>query len=478
MRTILFISSFLCWSSLPAQHASDQFKSEIEKASFLIEAHKEMTNVPGIQVAVMIDGELIWSESFGHSNIEEDEPVNPKTKFRIASVSKSVTSMALGKLIESNQLNIDEDIRAYVPEFPQKSFPITARELAASVAGIRHYNSSDPRYNTINYPTIIDALEVFKSDPLQFEPNTSYQYSSYGWVLLSAALESASGQSFFDLMENSWDELGMANTSFDYPDKQIHNKSTFYVLGKKDQREQAPEENRSYMYAGGGYLSTAEDLVKMGNQLIKNQYFSAETRRVLTSTHVLENGDSTYYGLGWETGQSRLGVPVIFHGGSMQSARSHLVIYPEQNVVFAYLSNTGDQVFFNDREAQSVAEIFVKKIMDRKKSDDLGALEGDWKIETTSLRGKKTIGRLSISNGQGTITFRRSKKEKTFPIKVVGKHKEYIHLIAVSPMFIDFYFNLDGDQLEGIWLHDFNVKGIAEEDEYWKARSIRGEKSN
>jgi CubicO group peptidase (beta-lactamase class C family) len=473
MRTILFISSFLCWSSLQAQHASDQFKSEIEKASFLIEAHKEMTNVPGIQVAVMIDGELIWSESFGHSNIEEDEPVNPKTKFRIASVSKSVTSMALGKLIESNQLNIDEDIRAYVPEFPQKSFPITARELAASVAGIRHYNSSDPRYNTINYPTVIDALEVFKSDPLQFEPNSAYQYSSYGWVLLSAALERASGLSFFEFMENSWDELGMANTSFDYPDKEITNKSTFYVH-EKNGREVAPEENRSYMYAGGGYLSTAEDLVKMGHQLISDQFISAETRRMLTSSHVLENGDSTYYGLGWETGKSRLGIPVIYHGGSMQSARSHLVIYPDQKVVFAYLANTGDQIFFNDREAQSLAELFVRK--DESKIAD--KIEGTWEFETTSLRDKSTSGQLSIVDGRGTIKYKRSKKEKTFSVVVAGKREEYLNLIAVSPMFIDFYLKLNGDQFSGKWLHDFNVKGLPEPDEYWKAREIQGNLSN
>jgi CubicO group peptidase (beta-lactamase class C family) len=476
MRTALLLFILFSWFQPSAQTISDQFQAEIDKARFLIQQHLQMINVPGVQVAVMVDGKLIWSEGLGFSKLEEKKKVTVETKFRIASISKSVTSMALGKLMESDLLDIDEDIRTYVPEFPAKPYPVTSRQLAASVSGIRHYNTSDPAYRTTHYASVIDALKVFKDDRLAFEPNTAYQYSSYGWVLLSAAMERAAGQSFFELMENSWKDLGMSHTSFDYPDKAIEDKSTFYVMGKKSQRVEAPEENRSYMYAGGGYLSTAEDLVKMGHQLISDQYISSETRKKITSSHVLMNGDSTYYGLGWETGVSRLNVPVIYHSGSLPSARSHLVIYPEQNVVFAYLSNTGDQIFFNDREAQSVAELFVNKVINDNELLASSEIEGIWEFETTSLRGKNTSGRLSIVDGQGTITYKRSKKRKTFPITVFGKGEEYFHLVAVSPMFIDFYLKLNDNRIEGIWLHDFNVKGIPEPDEYWRARGIEGKK--
>lgn len=476
MRAALLLFILFSWFQPSAQTISDQFHAEIDKARFLIQQHQQMTNVPGVQVAVMVDGKLIWSEGLGFSKLEEKKKVTVETKFRIASISKSVTSMALGKLMEDGRLNIDEDIRTYVPEFPQKSSPITARQLAASVSGIRHYNANDPKYRITHYVSVVDAMEVFKNDPLDFEPNTSYQYSSYGWVLLSAAMERAANQSFFQLMEKTWSDLGMTNTSFDYPEKETENKSRFYVMGKNGQRVKAPTENRSYMYAGGGYLSTAEDLAKMGHQFITDQYVSAETRQELTKSHVLANGDSILYGLGWETGVSRLNVPVIYHSGSMQSSRSHLVIYPEQNVVFAYLSNTGDQIFFNDREAQSVAELFVNKVINNNELLAPSEIEGIWEFETTSLRDKNTSGKLSMVDGQGTITYKRSKKEKTFPITVVGKHEEYLHLIAVSPMFIDFYLKPDDDQIKGIWLHDFDVKGIPEPDEYWRARGIEGEK--
>ncbi|NQZ79245.1 MAG: beta-lactamase family protein, partial [Ekhidna sp.] len=383
------------------------FQHEVETARFLVSEHQKMTNIPGVQVAVMIDGKMIWSEGLGYADLNKKAPVNSNTKFRIASVSKSVTSLALGKLVEDNLMILDEDVRRYVPQFPEKAHELTPRQLAASTSGIRHYTAKDASPNLNDYPSVLVAVDVFKDDELTFVPDSQYGYSSYGWVLLSAAMERAAKQSFFEIMENMWIQLGMINTSFDYPMKQIDNKSTFYVMGKNG-RTVAPEENRSYMYAGGGYLSTAEDLVKMGHQLLSDEFLSSETRQILTSSHILANGDSTLYGLGWEAGQSRLGVPVIFHGGNMHSAKSHLVIYPKQKVVFAYLANTGDQVFFNDREAQSIAEVFVKTLLN--KTSDLGVLDGEWKIETTSLRDKKTSGILTLSEGKGSITYKRSKK--------------------------------------------------------------------
>jgi CubicO group peptidase (beta-lactamase class C family) len=477
MRISLIISIILFFAQVCI---AQDYRKSIEKARFLIKQHQQQTNIPGIQVALMADGKLIWSDSFGYSDLEKGEKVNSETKFRIASVSKPVTSIALGKLIEENLMDPDRDIRYYVPEFPEKESSITARQLAGSVSGIRHYNSSDPEYNQNNYPDILSSLEVFQNDPLEFEPGKEYLYSSYGWVLLSAAMERSSGMSFFELMEETWRDRHMENTAFDYPDSIIPAESKFYIQGRSDKRIVAPNDNRSYMYAGGGYLSTAEDLVKMGTQFISDQYLSGDTREILTSALTLKDGSSTYYGLGWETGQSRLDTRVIFHSGNMSTARSHLVIYPDEGIVFAYLSNTGDHVFFNDREAQSIAELFLteKRKLDNF-SEENSNMEGEWQISTTSLRNRKTKGFLRMgrdNNGMlsGEITFKRSRKKETFPVILVNTSYEQMHLIAVSPMFIDFYISSDKDSFTGKWQHDFNVKGIPEEDEYWSPRKVEG----
>ena len=473
-KFIILITILFGYQVVDAQ----DYQEAIEKARFLISEHQKQTNIPGIQVALMVGDSLVWSEGFGYSDLKTQAPVDRTTKFRIASVSKSVTSVALGKMIERKEIDIDEEINMNLPEFPKKAHTFTARHLATSTSGIRHYTDKDPDYNTIHYPDVISSLDRFKNDDLLFEPGTDYHYSSYGWVLLSAVMEKLSNKPFAKIMQECWDTLGMYQTSFDEPNNEDPNKSKHYISGKGSQRQEAPFDNRSYMYAGGGYLSTAEDLVLMGHQLLRDEYITEETRRLLFSSYQLKNGTATNYGMGWECGVNRRNTPIVYHGGSMSSARSHLVIFPEKNIVFAYLANTGDNVFFNDREAHSIAELFLKSEPTSVKPD---ILEGEWEITTTSLRNKKTAGTLKLyKNDQGiisgSITFKRSKKEKKFPIIISSIENNYIHLIAVTPMFLDMYLTVDEEKAVGKWLHDFNVNGVVEDDAYWKPRIISAKK--
>jgi hypothetical protein len=287
-------------------------------------------------------------------------------------------------------------------------------------------------------------------------------------------MEKASNQPFVQLMEESWINLGMRHTSFDFPDKEIPSKSIQYISGKNNERIEAPFDDRSYMYAGGGYLSTAEDLVLMGSQLLKNEYLSKETVGLLFSSHQLKDGTSTNYGLGWECGVNRMNSSIVYHSGSMSSARSHLVIFPKEGVVFAYIANTGDNIFFNDREAHSISELFLDRPISK---EAINTMIGEWEINTTSLRNKQTSGILKLSENpqgmiEGSITFQRSRKKKTFPVLLSGMEGNQFHLIAVTPMFLDIYLNINGDEGIGTWLHDFNVNGRPETDDYWKPRTI------
>lgn len=472
---LLFTIAFSAAFPLRAQRYNDA----ISKARFLIEAHRTQTNIPGIQIAVMASGELVWSQGFGYSDLKKQIRVDTLTRFRIASVSKPVTSMAFGKMVEEGIIDPDRDIRSYLPVFPEKKYVITSRHLAASVSGIRHYSTGEDTPNQTHYETIEEALERFENDPLAFEPGSQFLYSSYGWVLLSAVMERAANTDFFGLMENTWNELGMFNTTFDYPGQPMAHRSEFYIYDKKARRRLATPEDRSYMYAGGGYLSTAEDLARMGHSLLTDSYLQKDTRELLITSYVLHDGTVTGYGLGWETGMSRLNTPVVYHSGSMPTAVSHLILYPDEQLVVAWLANTGDHVFFNEREAQSVAELFVNPEQSGGNPD----ITGSWRIKTTSLRDKTTEGILKIGQGSdglvtGTITFKRSRKKKEFPLIVISRDGNKMHCVAVSPMFIDFYLEFYEDGFTGEWLHDFNVRGIPEEDEYWKKREITGTKIN
>lgn len=487
-KLLLLILFFILFVEIPK---AQNLTAQIEKAEFLLKHHQEQTNTPGVQVAVLIDDKLVWSDAYGYADIEQPAALQTQTPMRVASVSKPMTSMVLGKLVEDGIIDLDEDIRTYLPEYPDKGATITARHLAASTSGIRHYSADDPEYNQVHYPSVIDALASFKNDPLLFNPGTEYHYSSYGWVLLSAAMERASGIAFQNLMQSHWSYLGMRNTHFDHPGFHPEKISSQYILknpvflrrlfSKNDiERQTAPKEDRSYMYAGGGYLSTAEDLVNMGWKLISGKTLKDSTLQILFQDQELENGASTHYGLGWDVGMSRTGTPVVFHSGSMSSARSHLVIYPEKKLVFAIIMNTGDHVFFNDREAQTIAELFLNK---EKSINKASSITGQWDITTTSLRDKRTNGELTLSVDstqtiKGTISFKHSRKKKTFPIILTGIDNNEYHFVGVSPMYFDLYATFDKDSFSGRWLHDFNVKGNPEIDSYWKPRAIEGERDS
>lgn len=473
-KNVAFILCILFSSSLFAQ----EYEQAVSKARFLIQEHQNQTNIPGLQVAVMIDGEMIWSESMGYADLENVVPVTSKTQFRTASLAKPLTSIALGKMLEDNLISLDNTVEDFFIDYPSPAKQITVRQLASSISGIRHYNEADPKFRTENYETVEEALAIFRDDPLDFEPGTEYGYSSYGWVLLSTLMEKAAGVSFEKIMSDSWDQLGVENTSFDSPNHDSEDISKFYIKGRKS-RELAPFENRSFMYAGGGYLSTAEDLVKIGHQFINFDFLKKATVDTLTQSLDLKNGVLTYYGLGWELGSSKIDTEVWHHNGSMPTARTHWVLLPEEKIVLAYMSNTGEHVFFNDAEAHAIAKIFLDaKRAKAGLNSNSEYLTGVWTGEVTSLYDKSKKAKLTLESTKnglviGEVEFKRSRKRETYPVVVNGSTKDSLHFIAVTPMFADFHLRINSnDNLEGVWQHEFVRKPNQDEDEFWKGREV------
>src|SRR3989441_7470724 len=153
------------------------------------------TRIPGVQVAVAVNGKLVWSEGFGYADAERKEPVTRETQFRIGSVSKPLTATAVALLYEQGKLDLDAPVQRYVPSFPDKGYPITTRQLAGHLAGIRHYRDREFFLNR-HFATVRDGLMIFQDDSLLFPPGTRFSYSSYAWNLVSGVVEGASGEDF------------------------------------------------------------------------------------------------------------------------------------------------------------------------------------------------------------------------------------------------------------------------------------------
>ncbi len=292
---------------------------------------------PGITAAIAVDGDIFWAEGFGYADVEQKTPIWPATKMRIASVSKSLTSATVGLLVEEGKLDLDAPVQQYVPEFPEKRWTITTRQLAGHLAGIRHYRGKE-FLSKKHYNSVIEALEVFKDDSLLFEPGTRFHYSSYGWNLISAIVERASGMNFLQFMRTRvFEPLGMHETVAEHVDSLIWHRSRFYVY-RDSLLVNAPYVDNSVKWAGGGFLSTASDLVRFGSGLLAGKLLKPETLQLLFTSQHTKSGEETHYGIGWRVGE-RLGRTFVWHTGGAVGGSSVLVLLPEAQVVVALITN-------------------------------------------------------------------------------------------------------------------------------------------
>lgn len=297
--------------------------------------------IPGAQIAVIKDGRLIWSEAFGLADVEQQVPVTPITRFRIASISKSVTAVGLGLLVQEGKVDLDQPVQRYVPYFPVKPWPITVRQVAGHIAGVRHYR--DGEFESMKaYHAVREGIRIFADDSLLFEPGTRYSYSSYGWNLVSAVIEGASGESFLGFMERRvFGPMGMTRTIPEYPDTIIPWRARNYIhADSMSPAQNAPYVDNSYKWAGGGFLSTAEDLARMGRNLLEGRVLERETVELLWKPQTLRDGTSTGYGIGWGSTTDDQGRRRVGHTGGAMGGTSNLIIYPEERLVLALIVNS------------------------------------------------------------------------------------------------------------------------------------------
>jgi serine beta-lactamase-like protein LACTB len=355
-----FLVFILSFSLLAAGHAlseeSAPLQARVERAEARVLEVMEAERLPGIAVAVLIDGELVWSDGFGYANLEHRVPVQPETRFRVGSISKSLTSAALGLLIEQGRLNLDKPVQIYVPSFPRKQYQFTPRQLAGHLSGIPHYNEEE-FINTTRYTSVTAALDKFKDRPLLFEPGTQFHYSSFGWNLLAAVIEAAADKPFLEYMgEKVFQSLGLRHT---VPDENFpiipHRASQYGVIG--GEVINAPAIDNSDAWAAGGFLSTAEDLVRFGQAMLKARLHRADTVALLWTAQQTTGGQNTGYGLGWEE-RKMAGLRALGHGGSHVGATADFWILPEEKMVIAILTNANSQQL--PALADEIMQIFLR----------------------------------------------------------------------------------------------------------------------
>lgn len=320
---------------VPANAQPDAGAIAAERAAALMASAR----VPGLSAAVARDGEVVWAAGFGWASVADRVRVTPSTVFGIGSVSKPLAAAALMRLAEGGRMDLDSPVQRYVPSFPDTSGQITLRRLAAHLGGIRHYEMRDFS-RPVRPRTATDALSIFAGDALVAGPGTRHAYSSYGYVLLSAAMESATGQHFLGLMsERVFVPLGMRSTGVDLWEVGDAARAVQYAGCGGAACTPSPYADYGGTWAGGGFVSTAPDLARFGGALLRGGFLRPEMVEAMWTPQRTAAGEDTGYGIGWRVGRDRAGRGIVHHGGRTHQLRAFLLLYPEHGVAIAVLAN-------------------------------------------------------------------------------------------------------------------------------------------
>jgi len=334
----------------PTGASTDRFGRPIAESRQLARALVAGDNLPGLSVAVAVNGDVVWVEAFGWSDVEIHTPLTPLTRFRLGALSKPVTAAAAALLSDQGRLDLDSPVQRYLPEYPEKQWPVTTRQLLGDVSGVQRLrgdNHSTDSMPVSHCDNLDDAVAMVKDDALRFEPGTQYRYSIWGWVLVSAVVERAGGERFDRFMsQRIFAPLGMTRTVVqetadldDGPSRHVPPREFFGIrLRPKD----ADKPDYSCLAGAGSFMSTPADLVRLGSVMVKPGFLKPETIAAFATPGRFPSGPSTTYALGWTVSTVQLaGRPVrmLSHRGTPWGGSVSLAVFPDLGLAIAVAAN-------------------------------------------------------------------------------------------------------------------------------------------
>jgi len=253
-------------------------------------------NLPGLSIAVGVAGEVVWAESVGWANLEARVPVTPETQFRIGTAAMPLTAAAVGLQLEQGMLTLDDEIQTHVPAYPRKPWPVTLRALMEHTAGVRNDGGDEGPLLAEHCERAVEAVPHFAELSLLFEPGTQVRHSSYGWILVSAAVEAVTRTPFHRYMRKQvFEPLAMDDTQADTTTRPRPDQATSYFPRfAADPRYGAdvmrPIDHSCYAGASG-FLSTPSDLVRFAMAMRAGRLLRPATVAQLPSWPDRHDGD-------------------------------------------------------------------------------------------------------------------------------------------------------------------------------------------
>ena len=316
---------------------------------------------PGATFAIGLGDRIVWTEGFGWADLENRVRATDSTAYRSASIGKPMTATAVMELWEHGRVDLDAPIQKYCPQFPEKPWPITTRDLLTHTSGIRAPDEAGELYNPRHYAHVSDALPLFSADSLTMRPGTDFAYTTWGYVTLGCVLEGATGEEYRSLMRRLiFDPAGMTSTREDDPRAIIPHRAAGYVL-EDGVLKVSRWTDMSAKLPAGGWVTTASDLVRFMQAWMGGKLVSAATQKLMLTPYVLPRGGGTVdgFGTGWFLDVYH-GMRAGLHGGGTPQVSGIAFFVPEKKLAIAGITNLQDVSGIDRiRLAEAIADVVL-----------------------------------------------------------------------------------------------------------------------
>ena len=329
-------------------------KEKIRAIDEAVAIEMKKQDVVGLAIGIVQDGKVAYTKGYGYADLVKKKKVNESTLFRWASVAKPMTAVAALQLVEKGELDLDEDIRSIVPEFPDKGVVITTRQLLSHLAGMPHYQDgiikSNIEYKSSHpFEDVVIALDTFKETPLVSKPGEKYHYSTHGFILASAVIQKAGDKKFARQIEARIAKpLKMLSLEPDYQWKPRSRRAKGYrkINGKV---VDSTDTDVSWKLGAGGWISNIGDLTRFAAGLIGDEILSAESKQLMWTSQLDGEGKRTGGGLGVGVGKTKFfnqeelvskDTLRVTHNGFQEKTRTRMVIHPYEKHGVVVMSNS------------------------------------------------------------------------------------------------------------------------------------------
>jgi CubicO group peptidase (beta-lactamase class C family) len=316
-------------------------KSLTHDLDALVSAYHQQGRFDGA-VLVARNQQILLKKGYGLANREYGIANTPQTVFRIGSMTKPFTAIAVMQQVENGKLRLSDTVSRYLPDFPNGE-RITIHHLLSNTSGIEDFIPMPEYARQMTCPLPTDALiALFRDCPLRFEPGAEYGYSNSNWVLLGVILEQITGQRYADLIhERIFRPAGMTASGYHWTAPLIKPRAQGYVDTGSGVLNAEPV-HEDAMYAAGALYSTVEDLYRWDQALNGTALLQPETLAEMTSS--VTTTDDSGYGYGWELHQTH-GHPWSGHSGGLPGFTANIARFTDDNVTIIVLSNLGSSAW-------------------------------------------------------------------------------------------------------------------------------------